>query len=201
MLRDLRELPLRKEREITKELNLVSRTYSLEELKLKDDRFILERIIFPYFLKNYDIKKVLDVGREGDQEKHNWIFRKTELWTVDVDPEREEWGSKNHIVASVADIEDHFESETFDLIILNGVFGWGLNNPEEIEKAFSAMYNCLKKGGHLIFGWNNNKDTVPMPVEEIQSLKKFKPYPFPPLQSEEYECSTGRHTFNFYTKC
>ena len=171
-----------------------------EERPEFEDRDVIERIIFPHVLANFEPKRILDVGREDYQKFYNEFFKGRELWTIDRDPERKKFGAKKHITDSISNVDKHFRENYFDVIIFNGVFGWGLNKKDEIEKAFESMYKVLKKDGLLIFGWNNLKGAVPMPINKIKNLKKFKPYKFKPLKGTSFESKTGRHTYNFYTK-
>ena len=60
-----------------------------------DDRNVLEQIIFPHILAYYNPKKILDIGRDDYQEFYNEFFKGRELWTMDIDVEREEFGSPN----------------------------------------------------------------------------------------------------------
>ena len=165
-----------------------------------EDRDVLERIIFPYILTHHNPKSILDIGREDYQHFYNKYFKGRELWTLDFDPEREEFGADNHITDDVANLENHFKENKFDFILMNGVFGWGLNNEEKIEKTFSAIYKILKPNGIFILGWNDVPDLTPMPLKEIESLKKLKPFYFKPLKDDKFKTKTGEHTYNFFQK-
>lgn len=165
-----------------------------------DDRVVLEQIIFPHIIVNYRPRRVLDIGRQEDQEFYNKIFYRREFWTIEKDSKFAEFGAKNHIIDNCTNLRKHFKDNYFDLVIMNGVFGWGLNEKQEIEKAFSAIYDVLDINGILILGWNDVEDLTPMPLENVQSLKKFKPLHFKPLKTSSYKCSTGEHTYNFYIK-
>lgn len=170
--------------------------YEREEF---EDRNVLERIIFPYVLSEYEPQTVLDLGREEYQKFYNQYFRGRELWTMDFDPKRKRFGSKNHVTGDVAHLKDFFHDNQFDLVIMNGVFGWGLNDPAMIEQAFAAIYDILKPGGVFIFGYNDwpNK---PMEVEAIENLKKLKPLYFEPLKGQSFKCINGEHTYRFFIK-
>jgi len=174
--------------------------YAAYERPKFEDRDILERIIFPYILIEFDPKKILDIGREDYQFFYNRYFSGRELWTIDIDPERKQFGSKNHIIDSAANLKRHFGQATFDFILMNGVFGWGLNKPAEIESAFDGISAVLKPGGIFIFGYNNVPDLVPVPLENIRALKKFTPYYFKPLGGAVFKSKNGEHTYNFYNK-
>lgn len=184
--------------EYIKARKLIKR-YAYERLNF-EDRDVLERIIFPYILAFKNPKKILDVGREHYQNFYNEFFTGRELWTMDVNKAKKEFGSENHVIDSIANVEKHFPKNKFDFIIMNGVFGWGLNNPKEIEKALNGIYNVLKNKGIFVFGYNDTEDLTPIPLDKIAALKKFKPYYFPPLKNTSFMANTGRHTYNFYKK-
>jgi SAM-dependent methyltransferase len=161
-----------------------------------EDRDTLERIIFPYVLANLRPQKVLDIGREDYQKFYNKFFKRQELWTIDKDVKRQEFGAKNHITDDAANLKKYFDNNYFDFILMNGVFGWGLDKKAQVEKAFQAIYDILAPGGIFILGWND--DIVPL--SEIKALNKLKPYSFKPLNGTKFECINGDHTYNFYTK-
>src|SRR3989339_137450 len=104
-----------------------------------DDRYILEEIIFPFILTNYNPQKILDIGREDYEIFYNEFFKNRELWTIDIDPKRREFGAKNHITDNVVNLEKYFKNNTFDFILFNGVYGW---NDEVVP--FSKINGLLK---------------------------------------------------------
>jgi SAM-dependent methyltransferase len=173
--------------------------YAYERLEF-EDRDVLERIIFPNILAYNNPKKILDIGREDYQQFYNEFFKGKELWTIDRNPKRKEFGAENHITDNVANLKKHFKDNYFDFILMNGVFGWGLNKKEDIEKTFQAIYDILRPGGVFIFGYNAVPDLTPVPLTEIEALKKFNPFYFKPLKGSTFKANTGEHTYNFYQK-
>lgn len=165
-----------------------------------NDRNVLERIIFPFILSHFNPKTILDVGREDYQGFYNDFFTGRELWTMDVDPERKEFGAKNHITDSCTMVEKHFKKDYFDFILMNGVMNWGLNRPDSIEKAITGIYNILKPGGIFVLGWNDFHDVEQVKPEQINAFKNFRAYKFPPLKTAKFECVNGEHIYNFYIK-
>lgn len=168
-----------------------------------EDRNVLEEIIFPYILAAYEPQKIFDIGREDYQSFYNEFFAGRELWSLDFDPKRKKYGAKGkkHITDDAANVKAHFENGYFDFILMNGVFGWGLNDPKKIEQAISGIHDILKPGGVFIMGWNDTKDLTPVPLNEIKALKKFIPLPFPELDnSVQFKCINGEHTYNFFVK-
>ncbi len=90
-----------------------------------------------------------------------------------------------------------------DLIIYNGVVGWGTNDQEAIEESLKQCYLALRPEGILVFGWNDVPKRWPFQsLEECKSLQKFEPYYFEPLGTSQYLTPEIplRHTFNFYKK-
>lgn len=166
-----------------------------------EDRDCLERIILPYVLAHNDPARTLDIGREDYQTFYNLYFEGRELWTLDFDPKRKKFGSKGkHVTDDVANVKSHFEDNYFNFVLMNGVFGWGLNDPIKIEQTFNAIYDIMAPGALFILGWNDIKDLTPVPLDQIEALKKLTPFVFPPLKSSQFKANTGEHTYNFYIK-
>ncbi len=170
--------------------------YEREEF---EDRNVLERKIFPWVLSELEPNTILDIGREEYQKFYNHFFIGRELWTIDFDSKRTKWGAKNHLTGDAADVGVLFQAEYFDVVFMNGVFGWGLNEVKKIEQCFSGIYKILKPGGFFVLGYND-WDVMPMKVSSIKSLKKLTPFVFPPLKSQSFKCINGEHTYCFYKK-
>jgi SAM-dependent methyltransferase len=164
------------------------------------DRRVLEQIIIPFILSRFEPQTVLEVGREPYEAFYNEFFVGRELWTVDWDAAKARFGAPKHIIDDAANLRNHFPESYFDLVLMNGVFGWGLNHPEAIEKAFAAVYALLAPGGLFVLGWNDTSDLVPVPLDRVQALKEFTPYFFTPLNGTSFKCSTCEHTYSFFVK-
>ena len=165
-----------------------------------DDRRILEQVIIPYVLARLDPRTVLEVGRESYETFYNEFFAGREHWTIDRDAARRPFGAKNHIVDDAANLRRHFPERHFDFVLMNGVFGWGLNRPADIERAFAAVHAILKPSGLFVLGWNDTPDLVPVPLAQIAALRLFTPCFFRPLHGTSFKCSTYEHTYNFYVR-
>jgi SAM-dependent methyltransferase len=168
---------------------------------LTEDRRILEQIILPYFAKDPNICRILFVGTA----KYTWHYRKLfaekEYWTIEPRLLNAPYGAKRHIIGYLDHIDRYFERNSLDLIICNGVLGYGLNEPEEIDSSFKKCYLCLREGGVLVIGWNNRKEFSFLPLEKIKSLQRFQPLIFPPLSKQTYPMFTENpHVFSFYYK-
>jgi len=165
-----------------------------------EDREVLERIIFPFMLAHFNPKKILDVGRSSYQKFYNEFFLGRELITIDKNPQKKNLGSENHIIGDITNIREFIEKETVDLVILNGVIGWGLNKKEDIEKAIFSIFEIMKKNSLMIIGWNDITDLKPVKIENIEALKNFEKYYFPPLETYNFKSYNGSHTYSFFLK-
>ena len=94
-----------------------------------------------------------------------------------------------------------FKPDSLDFIVCNGVIGWGLDDRAGIEKMLESCWICLREKGVLMIGWNDVPEHSPVPLSDLDALKKFQPYVFPELgKSELLTDSDLRHTYNFYVK-
>lgn len=171
--------------------------------KRTEDRRVLEQVIFPYYTARSDIYSVLFVGCDWYTSHYEKaFFRAHDFWTIEPFEGARKFGSRRqHIVASWERLDAHFEEGYFDLIIANGVYGFGLDTREQCEAAFATSYSRLRKGGHLVFGWNDTPDRTPVPLPEIASLGRFTPWTFPAFASSRYLTDTPhRHVYDFYLK-
>ena len=54
---------------------------------------------------------------------------------------------------------------------------------------------------HLIVGWNDLPEHLPFRIEAVESLRKFQPVVFAPLETSEHLVENEwRHTFSFFCK-
>ena len=162
---------------------------------------MLEKEIFPYFVPLPQYSKILFVGCAWYTRGYRTLFSAKDYQTLEIDPLESKYGAKKHITDSLENIDQHFQEGELDLIICNGVFGWGLNEKASVENALRGCFRCLRPGGILIQGWNDIPERCPFPLEECQSLKLFQPFVFPPLATAEYRVATSsRHIYSFFVK-
>ena len=167
-----------------------------------EDRRVLEQIIFPFYRTDASIRSILFVGCDWyTRHYERSFFTGTDYWTIEFAPEKRKFGARQHVVGPLESLATHFPAGTFDLILCNGVYGWGLDRREQIESAFTQCHQTLRDGGHLMIGWDDIPARVPVPLEQIESLRRFQRFEFPPLQAWRYLTDTPyRHTYDFYRK-
>ncbi|MCT4558972.1 MAG: class I SAM-dependent methyltransferase [Pelagimonas sp.] len=82
-----------------------------------------------------------------------------EIWTTDIDPEAAQFVPKSlprgrHVLADITAPPPPALPDRFDFILMNGVFGYGVNAPAQCALAFGHMVGMLRAGGLLLVGWN-----------------------------------------------
>ena len=121
------------------------------------DRRYMERVLLPAFA-SISPERVLSVGTRFYCAHYGEHFcnGKSEYWTMDVDPRAgRDYGSPGrHIIGSVLDAAQHFKSIEFDLILLNGVLGWGVDLPRDQREALASLRKVSRLGSILLIGWD-----------------------------------------------
>jgi len=165
------------------------------------DRDTLEQVILPAYAARLDIKTVLFVGCAWYTGHYERMLPGRVYWTIDPDPWKKRFGARRHIVAGLESIDAHIAPASLDLIICNGVFGWGLDDRAACERAFDGCFTALRPAGELIIGWNDVLEHRPLDLVTLQSLARFRPLTFEPLRSSQFLANPeNRHVFNFYAK-
>jgi SAM-dependent methyltransferase len=166
------------------------------------DRIVLEQVIFPQYSQDAGIRTMLFVGCGTYTAQYQRLFfAHKNFWTLEPDPAAARHGARQHVIAPLEQLERHFPENHFDLIICNGVFGWGLDRHDQCEAALSQCHSRLVKDGHFLFGWDDVPRRTPFALETLSSLARFRQHTFPPLGTSRYLTDTPyRHTYAFYRK-
>ena len=129
----------------------------------QSDRRVMRKSILPA-LAAAGFEKVLFVGTRGYTQAYGRAFRnsRTEYWTSDVDPEAARYGADGrHITCDVREIDTVVSPASFDLVVLNGIFGWGVDDTADMDRAVRAICTVLADGGFLLIGWNHDRSPDP----------------------------------------
>ncbi len=164
------------------------------------DRELLETKILPYFAAMPEFQRILFVGCDWYTYNYRRVFRHKDYSTIEIDASRTLFGAKRHIVDSVSNVARHFKPEELDLIVCNGVFGWGLNDREQVAQAFAGCYTSLRSGGILVFGWDDIPERRPFPPHELPELKRFARWVFPPLSTHRHVVEPAQHVYEFFRR-
>ena len=167
------------------------------------DRRLLDEVILPRLAREARYKRVLFVGCDWYTEHVEDLFvaEGREYATIELDPARARHGAKRHFVGALAHLGKHVAPGSLDLIICNGVIGWGLNDPLEIERSMTACVEALASSGVLLLGWDDVPEKLPVPIERIEALKALRPvipagFDSPVIRAGTYT----NHTFGFWEK-
>lgn len=168
------------------------------------NRRVLEDVILPELAKSPNCRRVLFVGCRWYTKIYAAIFRKAEYWTIEIDPSQAKFGSQGrHIVDSYLNLSRHVEPGSFDAIVLNGVFGWGIDTPADTEVALYETLRALNPGGIAVVGYNATDANHPSFLDTpSEAMGMFEPFQFAPLGGAQYVTpgDPGKHTFMFLKK-
>ena len=164
------------------------------------DRMFLEDVVVPGLLETNEIHRVLDIGVAWYTRSYPRLFKSVDYWTVDVDPAKQRIAGAKHHTLSATQLTDAFAPGTFDLVVCNGVFGWGLNDPSDVEKALDQCADVLRAGGWLVVGWNDMEGRRVPGLDELLT-KRFRRQALPAVGADHFIPETGyAHRFDFLTK-
>jgi hypothetical protein len=127
-------------------------------------RLWLERHVLPA-LPPAGFRRILFVGTAPYTWHYERIVAKAggEWVTADIRQANRVWGSaKEHLTARIQDISHYFPRGRFDCVIVNGVFGFGVNTESDIAKSLDETRRVLRSGGVLLIGWNTDLIADPM---------------------------------------
>lgn len=165
------------------------------------DRLVLEDEILGYFAGQGDVRRVLDVGTAWFTRFYHRLLPEAEYWTIERYPELAKYGAPKHKAISLLEVGEHFEPASFDLVVCNGVFGWGLDDPDEIASALKIVASSLRGGGVLVVGWDDNDNNRPSGLAASASAAGLSSWKFPPRGESEIRTATKwNHVFSFYQK-
>lgn len=119
----------------------------------------LTRRIFNRIYESVRKKKVLFVGvADYCQNQIKWLEdNNVKVWSIDKNPEKAKYGAKNHIVDSMTNVNKYFKEDYFDVVLLLGVIGYGLDNPEEVINTFHKIKYILREEGSLITSFTKGR--------------------------------------------
>ena len=168
-----------------------------------DDRRLLEDTLLAGFAADATMRALLFVGCDWYTQGYGALFapRSERFRTVDVDPAKARFGSPDHLVAPMQDLGRHCAPGSIDVIVANGVFGFGIDDRAALEAAFAAAHTVLKPAGTLVLGWNDVTPLAPFDPEPVALASGFVRSAAHPLGAWRTPTPTPlRHTFDAYAR-
>ena len=168
-----------------------------------DDRRLLEDVLLPGFAADATLRALLFVGCDWYTQGYGALFapRAERFRTVDVDPAKARFGSPDHLVAPMQELGRHFAPGSIDVIVANGVYGFGIDDRAALGAAFAAAHAVLKPAGTLVLGWNDVAALAPFDPEPVALESGFVRSTAHPLGVWRTTTDTPlRHTFDAYSR-
>lgn len=176
------------------------RTLYRRRVLFTEDRKELEYNLLFSISEEIRPKRILSIGVESFTAFYPHLFKDTTLETIDKDPYMTRWGSSDgHKVADANQIAKIWQPNTFDVILFNGVYGWGIDTEEHLRAVLQAIRTVLKPEGFLLFGWNQTPEADPLDLES-QLGKLFGGFRIGKLNGKEFLQfkEWERHRYRFF---
>lgn len=163
------------------------------------NRLFLEREVFTYLdtLLDDDSAQCLFIGTD----KRTWHYRsrfRAKFFTIDNDPGKAIYGDRrNHTIGSATELTLQYERDQFDVIIANGLIGFGINEMDQCEDLFAGIKAILKPVGVLVLGYNNGPSHIDFNLEEVKNYHLFEEFVPHSNGLEQSEYVFGDHVFVF----
>lgn len=172
--------------------------FGIDTRKKRGDRVVLEKVIFPELVRSPQYQRILFVGCAWYTLHYPILFKTKNFTTLEIDPSQQCFGAREHIIDSCEHLERYFQRGQLDCIVFNGVYGFGLDDANDVDRTFTAMHRVLRDKGLLVFGRNDLPQHSPCSLDDIPSIAYFEPVVFAPLGSSEYSSDPiNRHVFQF----
>jgi SAM-dependent methyltransferase len=138
--------------------------------ELGSDRQYMTESIFPA-LASTKLKRILFVGCKSYTAHYGKQLSRAaiEYWTADIDPAAAIWGEKgHHIICDITKIDKVCPSGWFDVVLLTGVFGYGVDEENDMNRAIEAIAQILRQDGVLLISWSPREVKDPTRLESAR---------------------------------
>ena len=169
------------------------------------DRHILENVIFSNLFSSLSIRRILFVGVHSYSSWYGQLFAarpEISFVTVDSNPLNSIYGSIGKHWSCNLDLLIYVDylKESFDVVILNGVFGYGTDTIEAKQRNLQTAHSLLNENGLLILGYRDKHPNYDFTYDLIGNLK-FSPCLIPGLPHVyEQSNSDNGHAFASFRK-
>lgn len=164
------------------------------------DRRLLEDRLLPALAAAPAIRRTLFCGSAAYTQHYERIFKGGDFWTIDPDPRLRRYGARRHIVDRLQNLLRNDVDGAFDLIVCNGVIGWGLDAPRDVDDAMAACHLALGPGGYLLLGWNDVYPRNRERPKQVAALRRFEHVGFNGFARHIVVPGPECHVFDFYRK-
>ncbi|MEY3466422.1 MAG: hypothetical protein RL603_2022 [Pseudomonadota bacterium] len=137
------------------------------------DREFLEQRIFPFLNARAAAgQKLLFIGVAA-YTRHYYPQLRYDVHTIDFNRRAKKYGhAGRHVVGSATELT-RFYGREFDVIVANGLIGYGLDDREGFRRLLQMCHACLREGGVLILGYNDNASHLDFAVRDVEEYRGF----------------------------
>ena len=170
------------------------------------NRDFLEESVFGYLNElaadAAEDSKTLFVGID----KHNWHYPRllnSQFHSLDIEARKAVYGQPGrHWTGSATQMADYYGQGAFDVVVANGLLGFGVNTEPDFRRLLEQCKEVLKPGGVLVLGYNDRPDRAPFSVLPVvhEFFESFAP-PIPGVDGHVHRIDDGfQHVFVFLRK-
>ena len=123
------------------------------------------------------------------------------VWTVDIDPQAAKFGNGEfHRVGDVCEVATLIPGVKFDVILANGLLGFGIDSESEITRFTAAMADVLGPQGFLMLGWDADRTADPNSNADVVRLFQHAEFAGLPARQSFVGCAGFDHVFDWFQK-
>ncbi len=165
-----------------------------------DNRRFLENDIFRYLDSKWlanESTQCLFIGTD----KRSWHYRsrfRAKFFTIDNDPRKARYGARHHhTVGSAIELESYYVPDQFNVIIANGLIGFGVNEINQCDDLFAGLAAVIKRTGLLVLSYDNRPSHINFRLEDVKNYQLFEKFVPNNDGLEHSEYVFGDHIFVF----
>lgn len=166
------------------------------------DRQYLWRTMLPE-IASTEPANVLLAGTKRYTARYPRAFNanKTNVWTIDFDARSARWGNEPfHRVCDICELLAEFPDTRFDVIHINGLLGFGVDTPQQIQKMIQSCCDVLTPAGYIMLGWDEDVTSDPLENESVVKQLRHSPFNALPARHGVTGCEGHAHVFDWFRK-
>jgi hypothetical protein len=169
-----------------------------------NDRAVLEQMIFRDLYVGRRYRRILFVGCSEFTSWYPMLFAASGavFETVDSDPAKRQFGSPSrHFVAPFESLGQRRELHgAYDLVVLNGVFGYGIDSADAKRAALETAHALVGNRGRVLIGFRDRPEGSDLEPGLIDP-RMFSAADIPGLGSPTHQTThVNGHAFVCYEK-
>jgi hypothetical protein len=162
------------------------------------DRIFLEDRLFGIF--RMEGLRILSIGCHPTSLIYRYLLPANRYHTLDIDPDNARFGARNHTVGDCRELAVLLPGRGFDLVLFNGIIGYGINEEKTFQDFLRAAHRILGENGWLIIGYNDIPSRNPELMKTIDVSLFTREDFLGSIPSRLVLPTHNRHTFEFYRR-